>query len=73
MVNVYPGYYSGFRCIADKCKNNCCIGWEIDIDKESYDEVVELLPKDFIVINGDNDFSDYQNRAYFKNFERIQL
>ena len=40
------------------------------IDKEIYDEVVELLPKDFIVVNGDNDFSDYQNRAYFKNFER---
>jgi len=29
---VYPNYYKKFRCIADKCKHNCCIGWEIDID-----------------------------------------
>ncbi len=27
-----PTYYKNFKCIADKCKDNCCIGWEIDID-----------------------------------------
>lgn len=32
MKRVYPDYYKDFRCIADKCKHNCCIGWEIDID-----------------------------------------
>jgi lysine-N-methylase len=30
-----PIYYKKFKCIADKCKNNCCIGWEIDIDDEA--------------------------------------
>lgn len=30
-----PSYYKNFRCIADKCRHNCCIGWEIDIDPES--------------------------------------
>lgn len=30
-----PSYYQNFHCIADKCKNNCCIGWEIDIDSKS--------------------------------------
>ena len=30
-----PEYYKEFRCIADKCKHSCCIGWEIDIDPES--------------------------------------
>lgn len=30
-----PIYYNNFRCIAEKCKNNCCIGWEIDIDENS--------------------------------------
>ena len=32
MCTVYPDYYKDFKCIADKCKHNCCIGWEIDID-----------------------------------------
>ena len=30
-----PSYYEEFSCIADKCKDNCCIGWEIDIDEET--------------------------------------
>ena len=29
---VYPSYYHQFRCIADRCRHSCCIGWEIDID-----------------------------------------
>ena len=33
---VYPTYYPTFRCIAGACKHNCCIGWEIDIDDETY-------------------------------------
>lgn len=30
-----PGYYRKFHCIADKCQDNCCIGWEIDIDGDT--------------------------------------
>lgn len=30
-----PQYFKEFHCIADKCKDNCCIGWEIDIDDET--------------------------------------
>ena len=30
-----PEYCKNFRCIADKCQDNCCIGWEIDIDPDS--------------------------------------
>ena len=32
MIIKMPMYYKDFRCIADKCQDNCCIGWEIDID-----------------------------------------
>ncbi len=27
-----PSFYDSFICIADRCTDNCCIGWEIDID-----------------------------------------
>ncbi|MDO5123045.1 MAG: flagellin lysine-N-methylase [Eubacteriales bacterium] len=36
MLKVYPDYYGEFTCIADKCRHNCCIGWEIDIDLNTY-------------------------------------
>ncbi len=38
MTQYIPQYYNNFKCISDKCKNNCCIGWEIDIDKNTYDK-----------------------------------
>lgn len=28
-----PDYFIKFQCIADKCRESCCIGWEIDIDE----------------------------------------
>ena len=35
MIFRTPSYYREFHCIADRCKDNCCIGWEIDIDTET--------------------------------------
>lgn len=36
-MKIYaPEYYGDFHCIADKCKHSCCIGWEIDIDEDTY-------------------------------------
>ena len=36
MKTIVPNYYKNFRCIADKCRHSCCIGWEIDIDSNTY-------------------------------------
>ncbi len=30
-----PCYYDDFICRADKCSDNCCIGWEICIDEDT--------------------------------------
>ncbi len=35
MKMIAPDYYPQFRCIADKCRHSCCIGWEIDIDPDT--------------------------------------
>ncbi len=35
MKLIVPHYYPQFRCIADRCRHSCCIGWEIDVDEES--------------------------------------
>ena len=35
MIFRVPSYYDKFRCIADKCQDSCCIGWEIDIDEDT--------------------------------------
>ena len=35
MKQYRPSYYKDFRCIAGACSDNCCIGWEIDIDPQT--------------------------------------
>lgn len=35
MKLVKPRFYDDFVCIASRCTDNCCIGWEIDIDERS--------------------------------------
>jgi len=37
-----PAYYRKFSCIAGKCEDTCCAGWEIDIDEASYDYYQKL-------------------------------
>ncbi len=33
-----PKYYADFKCIADRCRHSCCIGWEIDIDSAALEK-----------------------------------
>lgn len=42
----FPAYYDNFTCIAGKCEDTCCAGWEIDIDENSY-EYYKNLPGEF--------------------------
>ena len=53
MAKKYPvkrlNLMKKFKCLADKCWDNCCLGWAIDVDKDSLqkykDEAPELLEK----------------------------
>ncbi len=38
MKKSFPLYYKKFTCIADKCSDTCCAGWEIVVDGESLDK-----------------------------------
>lgn len=42
MIYIKPSFYDDFKCIASKCTDNCCIGWEIDIDEVSFDKYNKL-------------------------------
>ena len=39
-------FMQDFRCIADRCRHSCCIGWEIDIDEDSL-AYYESIPGEF--------------------------
>lgn len=38
MDTFVPNYYEKFSCIGSECIDNCCIGWEIDIDSAALEK-----------------------------------
>ncbi len=41
MKLTLPKYYKDFKCRGGACTDNCCIGWEIDINDEAYKKYCE--------------------------------
>lgn len=38
MFYIKPDFYDSFKCIAQNCSDNCCIGWEIDVDEDTIEK-----------------------------------
>lgn len=38
MRYLKPSYYDEFHCIADKCPDTCCAGWQIMIDEDTLEQ-----------------------------------
>lgn len=45
MKLIVPDYYKKFKCIAEKCQNSCCVGWEIDVDPDTLEKYLKILGK----------------------------
>ena len=72
------GCFKNFKCIASKCTDNCCIGWEIDVDDETlecYNSVGGEFGKrlrDNIIVGDYNCFKmDKDDRCPFLNDENL--
>lgn len=42
----YPVYIKEFKCIGESCKDSCCIGWDIDIDKITFKQYYKVQDKE---------------------------
>lgn len=42
----YPGYFKEFKCIGGNCEDSCCIGWDIDIDKNTFKQYYKVQDKE---------------------------
>ena len=67
MRYIRPSYYDNFKCIADKCPDTCCAGWQIMIDEESLEKYGE--------VKGDfgkrlRSSIDWQEGAFYQNNKR---
>lgn len=75
MIIKYPTYYNEFKCIADKCTDTCCVGWQVVIDEKTADfynnlkdEFGDKLREKMIVDeDGDTIFVNEKGRCPFLN------
>lgn len=42
MLITIPDYYQDFECIADKCEDTCCAGWQIVIDRKTLKKYTKI-------------------------------
>lgn len=79
MIVKYPVYYKDFKCIADKCPDTCCSGWQVVVDFETA-ESYNSLDTDFgrkiqsFMYNdneGDIVFKNINNRCPFLNSSNL--
>lgn len=75
MIIKYPTYYKNFKCIADKCTDTCCVGWQVVID-DTTAEFYRSLKSEFgdklrakMVVDEDGDtvFVNEKGRCPFLN------
>lgn len=74
MSILVPNYYHKFKCIADRCRHSCCIGWEIDIDDQAlalyqsfHDDLGEKLKNSISFEDGAHFILDSKERCPFLN------
>lgn len=71
-----PKYYSDFQCIAGRCPDTCCAGWQIVIDERSL-EKYSNIKSDFgtRLLNSidwyQGTFEQYNRRCSFLNEENL--
>lgn len=85
MKILQPFYYDDFKCIANKCKDNCCIGWKVTIEKEIFVKYRKIKGEFGRDLNANikrnrtsKDESSYgqmilteENRCYFLNSDNL--
>ena len=42
----YPIYLKEFKCIGGECEDSCCIGWDVDIDKFTFQQYESVSDSD---------------------------
>ena len=78
MKLIVPEYFKAFRCKGGSCSDNCCIGWEIDIDEKTEEKysalktpLGERIKKNTVKENGVCHFVLSGERCPFLNSQNL--
>ena len=60
-------YYDDFKCIGSECPNSCCVGWEIDLDINTFQKYRDLHDSNINKCISVNQKPTYDKFAKIKN------
>ena len=60
-------YYDDFKCIGSECPNSCCVGWEIDLDINTFQKYRDLHDSKINKCMSINQKPTYEKFAKIKN------
>lgn len=69
---LQPQYLSTFQCIGPACEDSCCIGWRVQIDKETYQRYRECPDTD-LRPQMDAKVKRHRTNAGESNYAKIKL
>lgn len=69
---IKADFYDNFACTAENCPNNCCHGWRITIDKDTFSKYRRLKGPMGKKINSFV-HRDRNNKNNFNNYAKIRL
>lgn len=66
-VNTFlPKYMMNFKCINSKCTDTCCAGWDINLDKNTYNRYINSTGQLKALTNG-KFIENKKNKNYFNH------
>ncbi|MBS5940007.1 flagellin lysine-N-methylase [Clostridium sp.] len=69
----YPGYFKEFKCIGGNCKDSCCIGWDIDIDKTTFRQYYKVQDKEMKRMFQKNIHNNEYCTSYDVDYGKVKL
>jgi len=69
----YPEYFKEFKCIGGNCKDSCCVGWDIDIDKITFKQYYRIQDKEMKRMFQKNVHNNDYCTSYDIDYGKIKL
>lgn len=64
MKYVVPDYFHEFKCVAERCRDTCCAGWDIAVDDRTLEKYDHLKGG---IRNRIKNSVDYANGTYYRS------
>ncbi|MDM0879350.1 flagellin lysine-N-methylase [Clostridium perfringens] len=69
----YPIYLKEFKCIRGECEDSCCIGWDVDIDKFTFQQYESVSDSDMKNILKSNLIKNKRCQCDEIDFAKVKL